>query len=78
VETEQTLWDRIDQLRQETTEESRVTCLVVSHRRAALARATRILVMKNGRIDASGALDDLLKNNLEMQQLWHGKISSQA
>jgi ATP-binding cassette subfamily B protein len=78
VETEQTLWDRIDQLRQETTEESRVTCLVISHRRAALARATRILVMKNGRIDASGALDDLLKNNLEMQQLWHGKISSQA
>ncbi len=74
VETEQALWERMDHLRKNAPEESRVTCLVVSHRRPALARATRILVMKDGRIDASGTLEELLGSSLEMQQLWHGKI----
>jgi len=74
VDTEQLLWERIDAVRKNTSEDARVTCLVVSHRRAALARATHILVLKNGIIDASGTLEDLLKHNLEMQQLWHGKI----
>jgi ATP-binding cassette, subfamily B, bacterial len=74
VETEQLLWERIDNIRLNASEDAKMTCLVVSHRRAALARATRILVLKNGKIDAAGKLEELLEHNLEMQQLWHGKI----
>ncbi|UUZ94231.1 hypothetical protein LJK87_06375 [Paenibacillus sp. P25] len=31
----------------------------MSHRKAALARADRILVMKEGRVEAAGTLDEL-------------------
>ncbi|MEM7333051.1 MAG: ABC transporter ATP-binding protein [Chloroflexota bacterium] len=50
------------------------TCLVVSHRRPALQRADVIIVLKNGRIDDSGTLEDLLERNDEMQRLWQGDI----
>ncbi len=62
VETEQRLWDRL--------EEAQSTCLVVSHRRAALQRADQIIVMKKGCIDTVGTLAELLTNNAEMRQLW--------
>ncbi len=52
-----------------------VTCLVVSHRRAALEQADHIVVMGNGRIHAEGTLAHLLATNEEMQRLWEGKIS---
>ena len=61
VETERTLWQNIGQ----TT-----TCLVVSHRRPALERADRIVLLENGRIAASGPLDQLLAHNPTMRQLW--------
>ncbi|MFC5448449.1 ABC transporter ATP-binding protein [Paenibacillus aestuarii] len=66
VETEQKLWERMFQRRGDAT------CLVVSHRKAALARADHIIVMKDGRIEAEGTSAELLQRSTTFQELWYG------
>lgn len=71
VDTERQLWERIFE------EQVQATCLVVSHRRAALRRADHIIVLKDGRVEDEGPLDYLLANCAEMQRLWNGDFEPQ-
>lgn len=66
VETEQKLWERMFQRR------SDATCMVVSHRKTALTRADHIIVMKDGRIEAEGTSEELLRRSETFRELWYG------
>ena len=71
VETEGQLWERV-------FARPDATCLVVSHRRAALQRADHIIVLKDGQVDAAGSLDELLATSTELQKLWQGDRGAAA
>jgi ATP-binding cassette subfamily B protein len=68
VETERTLWERL------FTDRADATALVVSHRHPALRRADQIIVMSNGRLEASGDLETLLGSSEDFRQLWAGHV----
>jgi ATP-binding cassette, subfamily B, bacterial len=65
VETEAKLWERVFQ--------AGTTSLVVSHRKPALRRADSLIVMKDGRVEAVGRLEELLETCEEMRRLWYGE-----
>jgi ATP-binding cassette, subfamily B, bacterial len=67
VETERALWEGVFALRDQG---HAATCLVVSHRRAALERADQVLVMEGGAIVARGSLEHVLRTSDALGELW--------
>ena len=65
VDTEIKLWQRLFQ-REEAT------CIAVSNRKIALQRADNIIVLKEGKIEAQGKLEELLESCQEMRDIWNG------
>jgi ABC-type multidrug transport system fused ATPase/permease subunit len=50
-----------------------LACLAVSHRRGVLAAADRIVVLRDGRVEAVGSLEQLLQGSAELRAIWHGE-----
>jgi ATP-binding cassette subfamily B protein len=71
VETEAALWERLTA--PGAAPNGALTILAVSHRRAALRRAGRIVVLREGLVEAAGTLDEVLAASAEMARLWTGE-----
>lgn len=66
VNTERELWQRL---------EPGTTALVVSHRRTALERADRIVLLEHGVVTHTGRLTALLEASTEMRAIWSGELN---
>lgn len=64
VATEQLLWERL-------FSGGGHTCLVVSHRPALLELADQVIVLKDGRVEATGPLDSPLETCEELQGIFN-------
>jgi ATP-binding cassette subfamily B protein len=71
VETERQLWERVA-----GAHSREQTLLVVSHRRPVLRLADTVIVLKNGRVETAGALDETLEISPELRALWSGQAQS--
>ena len=69
VDTERVLWERL------FADFAGATALVVSHRKPALRRADRIVVLRNGEVEAEGTADELLHTSAEFRRLWSGDVA---
>ena len=72
VETEQLLWERLFASR------ASVATLVVSHRRAAMRRADKVVVMERGKIAAIGTAEELQENSEIFRAIWAGTTATEA
>nr|WP_268887416.1 ATP-binding cassette domain-containing protein [Ktedonobacter robiniae] len=64
IATEQLLWERL-------FSGGERTCLVVSHRPALLELANQVIVLKDGRVEATGPLSSLLETCEELQGIFN-------
>jgi ATP-binding cassette subfamily B protein len=80
VRTERELWERLLAGGNQATGQAtgQATCLAVSHRRAAFERATRIVVVEDGRITAEGTLAELLRDSAEVRYLWASELAEEV
>jgi ATP-binding cassette, subfamily B, bacterial len=66
VETEAALWAGIRAM------PNPPTILAASHRPALLRQADQIVVLRGGRVEAVGRLDELLEQSAELRAIYHG------
>lgn len=69
IDTELKLWERIGRRNK--------TRIAVSNRHVCLKNADRILVLKDGRIEAYGPLSELMQTSAELKAIW-GEEAKQA
>ena len=52
--------------------------LVVSHRRAAMRRADKVVVMEHGKVAAVGTAEELQRNSEIFRAIWEGTTAAEA